>query len=79
MSIAAPSDRVQPELTTVAVYTLHRLNDLPGLHVHFAEMVRSFEQATVTSAFESTPGRGFDTLAIEVRAHPCTGSFDIGL
>lgn len=79
MLIAAPSDRVQPELTTVAVYTLHRLNDLPGFHVHFAETVRSFEQAVVDAASESVPGAGFDTLVIEVRAHPCTGSFGIGL
>lgn len=35
MSIAALSDRVQPELTTVAVYTLHRLNDLPGFRLDF--------------------------------------------
>lgn len=69
MSIAAPSDRVQPELTTVAVYTLHRLNDLPGFHVHFAETVRSFEQAVVDAASESVPGAGFDTVSVSTWAN----------
>lgn len=69
MSFEAPSDRVQPELTTVAVYTVNRLNSLPSFHVHYAETVRSFEKATVTSASESTPGSGFDTLVVEEWAH----------
>lgn len=65
MSIAAPTDRVQPELTTVARYTLSRLGDIPVFYVHLAETVRSIEEAQVISASESEEGAGFDTLVIE--------------